>query len=314
MSPKLNLQTTIAGIDFRNPILNAAGVWCQSTAELDTLLTSSAGGAVTKSATVKSRLGNATPRLKSLPLGSINSMGLPNYGFQYYLDYVTKQQATDQHNLILSIAGLSVADNLTMLRQIQSSDYTGLVELNLSCPNVAGKSQVGYDFAAVADLLATIFTFFDGKLGLKLPPYFDLHQFDELSAILNQYPLAYINAINSIGNGLIVDPLTESVVIKPKGGFGGIGGNYVKPTALANVRAFRLRLNPTIKIIGTGGISSGQDVFEHILCGADLVQIGTALGTEGPAIFERVTNELSDLMAAKGYQNLADFRGKLKTL
>lgn len=278
------------------------------------LLTSAAGGAVTKSATLTPRQGNAAPRIKSLAFGSINSMGLPNYGLAYYLKYVLAHQLTNQHNVILSIAGLSVAENLTMLNQIQASSYQGLVELNLSCPNVAGKSQIGYDFAAVADLLATIFTFFDGKLGLKLPPYFDLHQFDELSAILNQYPLAYINAINSIGNGLIVDPLTESVVIKPKDGFGGIGGNYVKPTALANVRAFRLRLNPTIKIIGTGGISSGQDVFEHILCGADLVQIGTALGTEGPAIFERVTNELSDLMAAKGYQNLADLRGKLKTL
>ena len=30
----------------------------------------------------------------------------------------------------------------------------------------------------------------------------------------------------------------ESVVIRPKNGFGGIGGEYIKPTALANVHAF----------------------------------------------------------------------------
>lgn len=314
MDTTSNLQVSINDINFNNPVLNAAGVRCQSTTELDAILASTAGGAVTKSATLQPRNGNETPRMQSLPFGSINSMGLPNYGFDYYLDYVINQQIAGNQNLILSIAGLSIAENLTMLRQIQASDYQGLVELNLSCPNVAGKSQVGYDFEAVADILAAAFTFFDGHLGLKLPPYFDLNQFDELSAILNQYPLTYVNSINSIGNGLAVDLDTETVVIKPKAGFGGIGGDYVKPTALANVRAFRLRLNPAIKIIGTGGISSGQDVFEHILCGADLVQIGTAFGPEGTPIFERVTDELETIMVAKGYRSLTDFRGKLKII
>ncbi len=69
----------------------------------------------------------------------------------------------------------------------------------------------------------------------------------------------------------------ESVVIRPKNGFSEIGGEYVKPTALANVHAFYQRLNPEIQIIGTGGVLTGRDVFEHILCGASMVQIGTTL-------------------------------------
>lgn len=43
-----------------------------------------------------------------------------------------------------------------------------------------------------------------------------------------------------------------------------------------------------------------------------MVQIGTALHQEGPAIFERVTKELKTIMEEKGYQRLADFRGKLR--
>ena len=131
---------------------------------------------------------------------------------------------------------------------------------------------------------------------------------------MNQFPLTYVNSINSIGNGLYIDPKSDSVVIKPKDGFGGLGGEYVKPTALANVRAFYTRLNPEIKIIGTGGIRNGQDAYEHLLCGATMLQIGTELHKEGPAIFDRITKELAVIMEEKGYDSIAEFRGKLKTM
>ena len=48
--------------------------------------------------------------------------------------------------------------------------------------------------------------------------------------------------------------------------------------------AFYTRLKPEIKIIGTGGIRNGQDAFEHLLCGASMLQIGTELHKEGVAI------------------------------
>ena len=80
------------------------------------------------------------------------------------------------------------------------------------------------------------------------------------------------------------------------------------------MRAFHQRLKPSIKIIGTGGVRTGQDVFEHILCGASLVQVGTALHQEGVGIFERLVAELEAIMAAKGYKSLDDFRGKLREI
>jgi adenine deaminase len=65
---------------------------------------------------------------------------------------------------------------------------------------------------------------------------------------------------------------------------------------------------------GTGGVVNGSDVFEHILCGASMVQVGTTLQEEGIGAFARLTRELKEIMAAKGYQTLDDFRGRLKTL
>ena len=151
-------------------------------------------------------------------------------------------------------------------------------------------------------------------MGVKLPPYFDMAHFDKIAEVLNKFPLHYVNCINSIGNGLYIDTEKEEVVIKPKDGFGGIGGEYIKPTALANVRAMYTRLNKNIQVIGCGGVLTGQDVFEHILCGASMVQVGSQLMKENPSIFGRLLSELKEIMSQKGYQSIDDFKGKLKSL
>jgi len=149
-------------------------------------------------------------------------------------------------------------------------------------------------------------------LGINPPPYFDIVHFDQAAEVFNRHPLKFVNCVNSIGNGMYIED--ESVVIRPKNGFGGIGGEYIKPTALANVHAFYQRLNPSIQIIGTGGVYTGRDAFEHILCGASMVQIGTALHQQGVEVFERVSLGLKAIMAKKGYEKLEDFKGKLKYL
>ena len=310
----MTLETTFFNHTFANPFMNASGVHCMTTTELVELEQSNAGAFITKSCTLNERAGNPEPRYFDVPLGSINSMGLPNRGFDYYLDYALNYEKQQTQPLFFSIAGMSAAENLEMLTMIEKSDFQGITELNLSCPNVPGKPQLAYDFEATEDLLQQVFARFTKPLGIKLPPYFDLAHFDQMAEILNLFPLTYVNSINSIGNGLYIDPQKEAVVIKPKEGFGGLGGEYVKPTALANVRAFYTRLKPEIKIIGTGGIRNGQDAFEHLLCGATMLQIGTELHKEGPKIFDRITKELEQIMTEKGYRTIDEFRGKLKTI
>ena len=98
---------------------------------------------------------------------------------------------------------------------------------------------------------------------------------------------------------------------------GGIGGKYIKPIGLSNVRNFYLEFqkeNLKIDIIGCGGIETGTDVFEYILCGASAVQIGTQFYKEGTNCFSRLKKELVEIMEKKGYQSLEDFQGKLKII
>ncbi|HFU3698821.1 dihydroorotate oxidase [Streptococcus suis] len=309
----VSTATTLGGFSFDNCLMNAAGVWCMTKEELDGVKNSAAGTFVTKTATLEYREGNPEPRYKNVPLGSINSMGLPNQGLDYYLDYLLElQEEEPERTFVLSLVGMSPDETHTILKKVQDSAFQGLVELNLSCPNVPGKPQIAYDFETTETILREVFAYFTKPLGIKLPPYFDIVHFDQAAAIFNQFPLKFVNCVNSIGNGLYIED--ESVIIKPKNGFGGIGGEYIKPTALANVHAFYQRLKPEIQIVGTGGVLTGRDAFEHILCGASMVQIGTTLQKEGLAAFDRITQELRDIMAEKGYETIEDFRGKLHHL
>ena len=306
-------KTKIANFEFDNCIMNAAGVLCYDKDELTQILNSSAGTFVTKTATLEPRDGNPEPRYHVTKLGSINSMGLPNLGFDYYLNFLLELKKTHpERTFFFSLVGMSQNDTHTLLKKVQESDFDGITELNLSCPNVPGKPKIAYDLETTEKLLTDIFSYFKKPLGIKLPPYFDLVHFDQAAAVFNKFPLAFVNCVNSIGNGIVIED--ESVVIKPKNGFGGIGGEYVKPTALANVHAFYQRLNPSIQIIGTGGILSGRDAFEHILCGASMVQIGTTLHKEGASAFSRITSELKEIMEKKGYKSIEEFKGKLKYL
>jgi dihydroorotate dehydrogenase (fumarate) len=132
--------------------------------------------------------------------------------------------------------------------------------------------------------------------------------------VIGRCGVDFLNLINSVGNGLVVDPEAETVVIKPKGGFGGLGGTIIKPVALANVRAFYKHFKGAMPIIGTGGVVRGVDVFEHLLCGATAVQVGTALVEEGIQIFARLEKELAACLERKGYKSPEECRGKLKEL
>ena len=308
-----SLRTKIAGFSFDNCLMNAAGVACMTVEELEEVRQSAAGSFVTKTATLEARAGNPEPRYRDVPLGSINSMGLPNQGIDYYLDYLLSlQESHPERTFFLSLVGMSPDETHTLLKKVQNSGFKGITELNLSCPNVPGKPQIAYDFETTERILGEAFSYFDKPLGIKLPPYFDIVHFDQAAEVFNRHPLKFVNCVNSIGNGMYIED--ESVVIRPKNGFGGIGGEYIKPTALANVHAFYQRLNPSIQIIGTGGVYTGRDAFEHILCGASMVQIGTALHQQGVEVFERVSLGLKAIMVQKGYETLEDFKGKLKYL
>jgi dihydroorotate dehydrogenase (fumarate) len=356
----LSLKTKYAS----NPLINASGCMCATTKMLDELNTGTSGAIITKSATQNPRAGNPEPRYWESPYGTvgsknllhpnttpevslssdnlrlsgtytINSMGLPNCGFKYYLDYY-KNMTPNGKSRFVSIAGLSLEENKALVDLIFDCPdepyyrYIDAIEINPSCPNLIGHRQLAYDFAEFESYLSVLIPYIQEKrvrvlteqshaiwLGLKLPPYFEFCDFDRVTELLKPYNhiIQFVHCINSVPNGLVIDAETEAPVIVPKQGFGGLGGSIIKPIALANVRAFYVRFRDAgldIDIIGSGGVSNGTDVFEFILAGAEMVSVGSQLMVEGVSCFEYILAELEQIMAIKGYGTLDDFRGKLK--
>lgn len=308
----MNLSTTIAGVVFPSCFMNAAGALCVTREELEALGGSAAGAIVTKSMTIEPRHGNPEPRYYGFSGGSINSMGLPNLGYRAYAELIPKLKRFGKP-VIASVAGLTEDDFPTIAEMINAAQ-PDLIEVNLSCPNIPGKPQIGYDPDASERVLKKVRPKITVPMGVKLPPYFDPAHHHAMGTMLGRCGVDFLNLINSVGNGLVVDSERETVVIKPKGGFGGLGGRLIKPVALANVRAFYKFFGEKMPIIGTGGVIDGGDAFEHILCGASAVQVGTVLMEEGLDAFRRLETELGTVLTRQGYRSIQDCRGRLKEL
>jgi len=88
-------------------------------------------------------------------------------------------------------------------------------------------------------------------------------------------------------------------------GAGGLSGEPLKARSLAVLRRLRTRVGDRLMLISVGGISNAQDAFDRILAGATLVQAYTGFVYGGPLWPSRVRAELSDLLHARGLQNVA---------
>ena len=284
-------------------------------ADLDKLWKSDTCAIMMKSATYEPREGNPEPRYIDLKIGSINSMWLPNLGYKKYIEFSSILKEKYNKPVFTSVSWMCMGDFPKMVKEFQQNSTVDFIEVNLSCPNVIWKPQIAYDFDATEDILCLVESLWNKPIWLKLPPYFDPIHTNQVAAIIAKHPnVKFLTCINSVGNTLFINPEKEEVVIKPKGGFGWLGWEYVKPIALANVRAFYKILGDSVKIIWVGWIYTWRDVFEFLLAWASLVQLGTSFAQQWPWIFERINGELHSYLEERGYENAEDVIGKLKEL
>src|SRR3989344_8435370 len=103
----MTTKTKIAGIKFDSYICNASGPLDSTLEELESIANSKSSAIMMKSCTIESRKGNQEPRYVRLPLGSIQSMGLPNLGYQEYVKFASQLKKYNKP-VIASVAGLSV--------------------------------------------------------------------------------------------------------------------------------------------------------------------------------------------------------------
>lgn len=320
-----NLSTKLGELDLPVCIYNASGCRCRTLTEIQSILDCEyTGTAISKTCTWNYRTGNPEPRYycndSMESLTTINSMGIPNLGYETYRDYALLRD--NKKPYIMSVGGLSLEENKRILTDLEKSDpnseFIRSIELNVSCPNIIGKPQLGYDMDQLENMLRMVSETVESKrvIGLKLPPYFDFVHYERTVSVLETFvpKISYLTCSNSLGNGLIIDSQAETPVIKPKNGFGGVGGISMKPVALANVRKFYELIGDKLDIVGCGGITNGVDIFDYLLCGASAVQVGSYFHENGTEVFKKLCTELTDFCKSKGYNKFSDFQGKLKVL
>jgi dihydroorotate dehydrogenase (NAD+) catalytic subunit len=90
---------------------------------------------------------------------------------------------------------------------------------------------------------------------------------------------------------------------------GGLSGPAIKPLALRAV--WETYKKVSIPIIGIGGIMTGKDAAEFVLCGASAVQVGTANFVD-PTAALKILEELREYMAKHKMNDIQSLTGRLR--
>jgi dihydroorotate dehydrogenase len=91
---------------------------------------------------------------------------------------------------------------------------------------------------------------------------------------------------------------------------GGLSGRTLKNLSTQVLRDMYALTQGKLVLIGVGGIFSGADVLDKVEAGASLVQVYTALTSEGPPLLGRLERELSTELNQRGYKNIQEAVGK----
>ena len=94
---------------------------------------------------------------------------------------------------------------------------------------------------------------------------------------------------------------------------GGLSGKPIEKKSNLLINKFYNLLKGKIKIIGVGGVDSGQSAYEKFLLGADYIQLYTGMVFQGPNIASVIKKDLKKLLIRDGVRNFREIIGN-KTL
>ncbi len=313
---------------LQNPVMTASGT-AGCSAELSAFMDlSRLGAVVVKSLTHEPWSGNPPPRLRPVPGGMLNSVGLQGPGVEAWLrDHLPRLMATGAV-VVASIWGRTVDDYAKaagMLRDAPSRVVA--IEVNVSCPNLEDAGQM-FSCSPESTAAAVEASAAAGRpRWVKLSP-----AAPDLCGVAAAAVDAGAEAIT------LVNTLPWSVACEPRfaagpwgtgaapaagapaggdrtgrwsglgGAGGGLSGMPVHPIALRAVAECRAALGD-VAIVGVGGVFGAGDALELLAAGASAVQVGTATFLD-PRAPMRILRELEELCVCRGTRSLAGLLGE----
>lgn len=297
------MSVNLCGLKLDNPIIPASGTFGYGHEFAQLYDLNILGSISVKGTTKNPRFGNPTPRIAECFGGMLNSVGLQNPG----IDAVINKELPELNKVfskkvIANIGGFSEEEYVYSCKMADESPSVGIIEVNISCPNVeSGGMSFGTSAQSAARITRAVRKNVKKPLFIKLSP--NVTDIAEIAAACESEGADGISMINTL-LGMRIDLKTRRPLLENK--TGGLSGGAIFPVALAMV--YRVYERVKIPIMGMGGISSARDVIEMMLAGARAVQIGAMNLTE-PYICKRIIEELPDVMREYNIENLEDIVG-----
>ena len=233
----------------------------------------------------------------------LNSIGLQNPGVHAVInEELPKLEKCFNKKVIANVGGFSVEEYAKTSELLNACDQVGMIEVNISCPNVHnGGMSFGTDPAAAAEVTRAVKAVTTKPVVMKLSP-----NAADIAAIAKACEDAGADGISLINTllGMRIDLKTRRPILANK--MGGYSGRAVFPVAVRMV--YQVYEAVKIPIIGMGGISSAADVIEMMLAGAAAVQVGAA-NLVDPFACPKIIKELPGVMRNYGINKLTDIIG-----
>ncbi|MCS7229588.1 MAG: dihydroorotate dehydrogenase [Candidatus Kryptonium sp.] len=266
----MKTEVVIGKLKIKNPVLVASGTFGYGDELLGTVDINKLGGIVTKSLTLKPKIGNPPPRIAETPCGMLNSIGLENIGVDKFITEKLPILRNYDTAIIVNIAAKRVEDYCEIINRLEDAEGVSAYEINISCPNVKeGGLEFGTNLSMTAKIVKETRKLTDKTLIIKLTP--NVTRISDFAKVCKEEGADAVSLINTVV-GMAIDIKTR----KPKIASitGGLSGPAIKPIAIAKV--FEVFRNVDIPIIGIGGITTWEDAVEFMIAGAKAVQVGTA--------------------------------------
>lgn len=112
-------------------------------------------------------------------------------------------------------------------------------------------------------------------------------------------------AVNSLGPSMKIDIASRSIIYGNAKGFAWTSGPYIKNIALATVYTIK-QAEPSLTVIGVGGIASASDVIEFLLAGASGVQMLSAAMLRGKELYAKIIADLPAALEKYGFKSVQE--------
>ncbi|MBS7220834.1 MAG: dihydroorotate dehydrogenase [Candidatus Metalachnospira sp.] len=267
----VNMKVNLSGLQLDNPVIPASGTFGYGYEFAELYDINILGSFSFKGTTKEPRFGNPTPRIAECPMGMINSVGLQNPGIDKVIaEELPKLKKCFNKKVVANISGFSVDEYAYCCERIDKEEQVGIIEVNVSCPNVHnGGMAFGTSAEAAAEVTKAVKAVTTKPVYIKLSP--NVTDIVSIAKACEEAGADGISMINTL-LGMRIDLKNRKPVVANK--MGGFSGSAILPVALRMVYQVYEAVN--IPIIGMGGVSSAEDVIEMMLAGATAVEVGAA--------------------------------------